>query len=71
MEYRNCNKAVHLVKISASHIFSPLTGEQQRWRKMVANMIEQGENSSDEEEQPTAALAVSRLVRNASPVYRC
>ena len=69
MECKNCNKAGHLAKICASHIFSSLTTEQQLRRKMVANIIEQGENSSDEEEQQAAALAVSRHVRNGSPVY--
>ena len=68
---RNCNKAGHLAKICASHIFSPLSAEQQQRRKMVANMIEQGENSSDKEAEQASALAVSRRVRNASPVYRC
>ena len=71
VECKNCNKAGHLAKICASHIFSSLTTEQQLRRKMVANIIEQGENSSDEEEQQVAALAVSRHVRSGSPVYRC
>ena len=43
MECRNCNKAGHLAKICASHIFFPLTAEQQRRRRMVANLIEQGD----------------------------
>ena len=55
---RNCNKAGHLAKICASHIFSPLSAEQQKRRQMVANLVEQGE-SSDEDAQ------------EASPVYRC
>ena len=67
---RNCNKAGHLAKICATHIFSPLTAEQQRRRRMVANLIEQGE-SSDDNAQEASALAVSRRVSNASPVYRC
>ena len=71
VECRNYNKAGHLAKICASHIFSPLTAEQQRRHRMVANLIEQGENSSDEEDQLASALAVSRRVRNASTVYRC
>ena len=70
MECRNCNKAGHLAKICASHIFSPLTAEQQQRRNMVANMIEQRENSLDEEQQ-ASALAVSRRVCNACPIYRC
>ena len=37
---------------------------------MVANRIEQGEES-DEEEQQASALAVSRCVSNVSPVYKC
>ena len=67
---RNCSKAGHLAKICASHIFSPLTTEQQKRRQMVANLVEQGE-SSDEDAQEATALAVSRRVSNASPVYRC
>ena len=67
---RNCSKTGHLAKICASHIFSPLTSEQQRRRRMVANLIEQGE-SSDEDANEASALAVSRRVSNASPVYRC
>ena len=67
---RNCNKAGHLAKICASHIFSPLSAEQQKRRQMVANLVEQGE-SSDEDAQEASALAVSRRVSNASPVYRC
>ena len=34
VECRNCNKAGHLAKICASHIFSPLTAEQQRRRRI-------------------------------------
>ena len=70
VECRNCNKAGHLAKICASHIFSPLTAEQQRRRHMVANLIEQGEESDDEVQQ-ASTLAVSRPISNASPVYRC
>ena len=70
VECHNCNKAGHLEKICASHIFSPLTAEQQRRRRMAANLIKQGEES-DEEEQQAFALAVSRRISNASPVYRC
>ena len=70
VECRNCNKAGHLAKICASHIFSPLTAKQQRRRRMVVNLIEQGEES-DQEEQQALALAVSRRFSNASLVYRC
>ena len=63
---RNCN----LAKICASHIFAPPTADQQKRRQMVANLVEQGE-SSDEDAQEASALAVSRRVSNASPVYRC
>ena len=55
---RNCSKTAHLAKICASHIFSPLTSEQQRCRRMVANLIEQGE-SSDEDANEASVLAVS------------
>ena len=68
VECRNCSKAGHLAKICASHIFSPLTAEQQRRCRMVANLIE-GESSSNETQE--SALAVLRRVSNASPVYRC
>ena len=71
VECRNCNKAGHLEKICTSHIFSALTAEQQRRRRMVANLIEQGENSSNEEDQQASALTVPRHVRNAFQVYRC
>ena len=38
----------------------------------MANLIEQGENaSSDDEGKQAQALAISRRVRNASLVYRC
>ena len=38
---------------------------------MMANLIEQGENSSSANEGEQAqALAISRLVCNASPIYR-
>ena len=70
VECRNCNKAGHLAKICARHIFSPLTAEQQRRRHLVAYLIEQGEDSGDDV-QEASALAVSRRVSNASPVYRC
>ena len=59
-----------MAKICASHIFFHLTAEQQRKHRMVANLIEQGEDT-DKEEQQATALAVSRRVSNASPVYRC
>ena len=55
-------------EICASHIFSPLTAEQQRRRRMVANLTEQGEESDDEVQQ-ASALAVSQRVSNSSPVY--
>ena len=67
---RNCSKTGHLAKIWASHIFSPLTAKQQRRRRMVANLMEQGK-SLDDDAQEASALAVSRRVSNASPVYRC
>ena len=70
VECWNCNKAGHLAKICASHIFFPLTAEQQRRRSMVANLIEQGEES-DDKIQEASALAVSRRVSTASLVYRC
>ena len=70
VECRNCNKAGHLAKICANPIFSPLSAEQQQRRKMVANMNEQGEISSDEEAEQAFALAISRRICNASPVYR-
>ena len=39
-------------------------------KKQKANLIEQGENSSSDDENEVAqALAISRRVRNASPVY--
>ena len=38
-------------------------------RRMVANLIEEGESSGDEAQE--SALAVFRRVSNASPVYRC
>ena len=65
VECRNCNKTGHLAKRCASHIFSPPTAEQQRRHSMVANFIEQGEES-DDEVQEASALAVSRCVSNAS-----
>ena len=37
----------------------------------MANLIEQGKNSSDKEGEQAKPLAVSRRVRNATPVYRC
>ena len=55
---RNCNKAGHLAKICASHIFSPLSAEQQKRRQMVANLVEQGE-SSDEDAQEASPVSVS------------
>ena len=69
VECRNCKKTEHLAKICASHIFNPLWAQQQERQKMMANIIEQGENSSSDDEGDQAqALAISQRVRNASPV---
>ena len=38
-------------------------------KKQKASLIEQGENSSDDENEVAQAMAISRRVRNASPVY--
>ena len=71
VECRNCKKTGHVGKICASHIFGTQTG-QHKLRKYRANLVKQGENSYMDNKHETAqAMAISRRVHNASPVYRC